>query len=102
MLRIGEVPEFGEMVDTAQAFLTDVATPHDDAEVEYLALLTKGEFRPGLLFDEYPDVCMAAHADPVAERKAHNLAHVPASLVADAAVFAVGASLVQESGNADK
>ena len=98
MLRAGAAPDFDEMVHTAQAFLTDVATPRDDAEAQYLASLANGQFNSDLLFDEYPDVCAAAKADPVAERKTHNLARAPAALFADAAVFAPGISLVQEPG----
>jgi predicted nucleotidyltransferase component of viral defense system len=73
MLRHDDRPSLGDMIATAQAFLSEVTTPRNSDEAEYLNRAAQADFAPQLLFHNYPATLQAAHADPAAAWKIRNL-----------------------------
>lgn len=67
-----EEPTLAGLMDNAEAFTSTYILPRDDDERLYLELLTKGEYRPELLFGEC-DIARAAAASPEAQWKLANL-----------------------------
>jgi predicted nucleotidyltransferase component of viral defense system len=74
MLRTNDRPTLDELISVAQRLISDVSEPRDENESEYLQRAAKADFAPELLFDNYPQTLIAAHADPVAAWKMRNLA----------------------------
>jgi len=69
----GDKPDLQALIDIAATFISEMATPKESCEAEYLSNAAKGEFQPELLFDDYPDVLEAAQNDPAALWKMQNL-----------------------------
>lgn len=74
MLLSGELPSLRTMIETAQAFLSEVSRPVDADESAFLARFANADFAPELLFSDYPNTLAAARADPAAAWKIQNLA----------------------------
>jgi len=78
VLRADEAPEYETMLENVSRWLA----PLDDfsaAEIEFVRLLSEhAEYRPQLLFSEWPDVLDRARVDPVMEWKVVNLKKRPA------------------------
>lgn len=74
MLRPDEKPDFGEMIDEAQSWLAPL-NELDPSEAQYFKLLDeRSEFRPELLFGQWPEISERALCDPVMRWKVQNLA----------------------------
>lgn len=73
MLRRSESrPTLESLVRDANAFIDDYVLPRNDAEREYLDRLSRGDYRPELLFNE-AQMAKAALASPEAQWKLANL-----------------------------
>ena len=77
VLAVSDRPALPPMIDVAEAFVSNVAQPTDDAEADYLERAAHADFAPDLLFADYPDTLAAAITDPAAAWKMRNLASRP-------------------------
>jgi len=77
-LGIDDRPTLKEMIINAEAFISEYAMPKDEAEKDYFIRFSKAEYRPELLFSEWPEVLAAAERSPSAKWKILNLKQRPA------------------------
>ncbi|MCL2883079.1 MAG: nucleotidyl transferase AbiEii/AbiGii toxin family protein [Coriobacteriia bacterium] len=73
MLRNSERPTLGHLIASAESFITDYVLPRDEREQEYLEFFAKADYRPTILFDDYPDTLAAAEVNPEALWKLANI-----------------------------
>lgn len=77
MLRSGESPDHALMLERISRWLADLE-PRSVAEADFAeSLVDHAEYRPELLFAEWPDVLERARIDPVMAWKVQNLAARP-------------------------
>jgi len=73
VLRINNRPGLDDLIRVAEAFVSEYVTPKDKMEKEYLEHFAKGEYKPELLFGDWPDILLAAQNSPSAKWKLLNL-----------------------------
>jgi hypothetical protein len=73
MLIARDRPSLKVMIEKASAFISSVAAPQNDDEIEYLDCAADGVFKPASLFQDYPKVLEAAIHDPAALWKMKNI-----------------------------
>lgn len=76
VLSAGDRPTLEELINRAERVLKTLTVPHDEVEAEYLQLASRADYRPALLFADYPDVAEAAEADPALKWKRINLGRI--------------------------
>jgi hypothetical protein len=100
-------PTFDNLVEGAELHLSEISSPIDDYEFEYMRRAAQADFAPELLFADYPCVLTAAQNDPVAEWKFLNMAKMlglnqPATVInlgdglPDAGMVGDGPTIVEE------
>lgn len=73
VLPIDDRPGLSELVNVAAAAISSFLKPRDDDEVRFLELLCAGDFRPELLFGDYPEQLFSAENSPAMIRRVENI-----------------------------
>lgn len=74
VLAVDDRPSLKDLISGAESFVKEYVTPKDNVEAEYLERFEQADYCPGLLFEEWPDVLIAAEKNPPAKWKILNLA----------------------------
>ena len=72
-LLAGDRPMLENMIETASTFINSVTRALDTEEYAFLKSASEGHFMPELLFEEHPEVLLAALKDPSALWKMQNI-----------------------------
>lgn len=73
VLPTGMRPTLAELRENAAPFLSWATMPQNDSEAEFLVSLSKGKYRPELLFSSNSEMLQNAIASPAMKWKLHNL-----------------------------
>jgi hypothetical protein len=73
MLKAGDRPSLHDLIEGAEQFVSRFVVPRVSEEEEYLERFAAAEYRPDLLFYEWPSVLKAAELSPSAQWKLMNL-----------------------------
>ncbi|MCL2826184.1 MAG: nucleotidyl transferase AbiEii/AbiGii toxin family protein [Eggerthellaceae bacterium] len=65
--------DLGKLIDIAEGFINEYTEPQTSEEEQYLKLMKNADFRPELLFSEYPEVLARAETSPAMLWKLKNL-----------------------------
>jgi predicted nucleotidyltransferase component of viral defense system len=73
VLHISDRPTLSQMIADAEAFVSEYVVPQDKDEAGFLRAFAAAEYKPGLLFSEWPETFEAAKQSPSARWKLLNL-----------------------------
>lgn len=83
VLRADDRPTLEQMMDAAAKYVDEHVAARDEEDLEYLRLLSENEYRPDLLFSQWPAVLRQAIVSPAAAWKLQNLKNRPAPAPSD-------------------
>jgi predicted nucleotidyltransferase component of viral defense system len=73
LLHIADRPEPVQMIADAESFVTEYVMPQGEDEERFLNMFASAEYKPELLFSDWPETLEAANKSPSARWKLFNL-----------------------------